>query len=126
MFIKSIIQSRFFITFAIIFLVIAIWNIYISRNNDGLIIGYVVDENGVEVSQATVLLNSVGGLGMYTDSITSKTDDDGKFIYTEQKLIEFDMYVVKEGYIKTEKKRFHMYFKSQNYILPEPIVILKE
>lgn len=126
MFVIKVIKNRFFITIAVIFLIGTMWNIYISGNNDGFITGYVVDENGTEVSQATVYLNRVGGLGLFTDSIISKTDKKGKFIFIDQELLEFDMHVEKEGYVKTEKKRFHLYFKSQNFLLPEPIVIQKE
>lgn len=120
---KNIFLNRYTITFGTILLIILLWNIYVARNNDGIITGIVEDQYGNPVPQATVSLYEVGTAGLLFEPKNTETDENGRFTYTDHNLIEFTIDVSKEGFLRSEKKRYHTLFKKQNFELPEPIVL---
>jgi len=126
MFLKKILLNRYVITIITLLLIALFWNIYVWGNNDGLIVGVVENLDGQPIKGATVSLYAVGTAGLLAEPNNVLTDEEGQFSYNGHELIEFTIDVSKSGYIKSEKKRYHTLFKSQNYQIREPIVLISE
>jgi hypothetical protein len=104
---------------------IFVWKLHVMANDDGYIRGTVVDQNGDGVAQATVLLQE-RDLVIVESPMATQTDENGHFVYEDMSLISFFIWAQKNGYGKTEKSAYHLYFKEQNFMLPEPIVLMRE
>lgn len=115
-----ILSNRYMITLALILIAIFAWKLYVRANDDGYVTGTVVDENGNTVVGATVFLQE-RDLVIVETPLTTQTDENGRFIFEAVEMVSFFMWAEKEGYPTAEKTAHHLYFKEQNYTLPEPI-----
>ncbi|NOY07256.1 MAG: carboxypeptidase regulatory-like domain-containing protein [Spirochaetes bacterium] len=115
-------KNRFVITFLSIGLIIGIWSIYVQYNNDGIIMGKVVDETGKGIPNAVVIIveELSGGI---QEPLTTHTDKKGNFLFKDIDYIEFIISAKKSGYTASEKTRYHLYFKRENFKLPRPLVL---
>lgn len=120
-----ILQNRFAITFVSIVLVALTWVIYVKFHNDGIIKGQVIDEAEKGVPNATVIVQerTIEFLGKPS---TTTTDLEGKFVFTGQEFIELVIRAEKPGYVPTVKHPYHLYFKGQNFRLPQPLVLKRK
>jgi hypothetical protein len=114
--------NRYVVTVLLIVLAIFVWKLYVRANDDGYIRGTVVDENGDGVAGAEVMLQE-RDLVIVEAPMSVRTDRDGHFIFEDMSLISFFIWAEKEDSISPEKRPYHLYFKQQNFILPEPLVI---
>lgn len=86
---------------------------YTSVNDDARIYGTVTDANGDPVANATVVLEKLD-IGTVPDPRKTKTDEDGRFVFTGQSdLLEFRLHATFNG-SKSEMKHVHLYYKSQS------------
>jgi len=104
----------------LVVLVLGAW-IYIKANQTGEVRGLVVDGAGRPVAGATVRLREKT-LNLIKQGITTETDAEGRFIFTDQAIIEFFIDARTDGVV-SEEYRYHLYFKEQDFELPDPIVI---
>lgn len=101
---------------------IGVWNIYISFHNDGFVAGTVVDANGSGVENATVII-AEKTLEMLKNQQETTTDDQGYFRFEGIVMVEFVIWAEKPGYAEMKNRSYHLYFKKQNFQLPEPLVL---
>lgn len=115
-------KNRFVITFLSIGLIIGIWSIYVQYNNDGIVMGRVVDETGKGIPNATVIIveELSGGI---QEPLTTLTDKKGNFVFKNIDYIEFIINAKKSGYNASDKIRYHLYFKKQNFKVPKPLIL---
>jgi hypothetical protein len=105
---------------------IAVWSIYVAANDDGIIEGRVVDQNGNGIAEAKVLLQKKG-YDILDEPIVTTTDENGYFRYEDTPMLEFVISAEKEGYrAEGERVSYHRYFMYHNYELPSPIQLVKE
>jgi len=121
----KVLRNRFVITFMLITLVVLAWLVYVGSHNDGIIKGQVIDETGKGVPNATVFIQK-RTIEFLEKPSTTITDLEGKFVFTNQKLIEFVISAEKSGYIPTPKYPYHLYFKGENFCLPKPLVLKRK
>jgi hypothetical protein len=107
---------------AVLGLLIGIWNIYISFNDDGVIAGRVVDQSGKGVDNATVII-AEKTLEMLKNKQETKTGAQGYFRFEGIDMVEFIVKAEKSGYAEMKSRSYHLYFKRQNFRLPEPLVL---
>ena len=101
---------------------IGVWNIYISFHNDGFVAGTVVDTSGRGVENATVII-AEKTLEMLKNQQETTTDDQGYFRFEGIVMVEFVIWAEKSGYAEMKNRSYHLYFKKQNFQLPEPLVL---
>lgn len=104
-------------------LLLAAW-IYIGANQTGEIRGVVVDAAGNPIDGATVRLREKT-LNLIKEGIYTETNGMGEFTFTDRAIIEFFIDARIDGF-SSEESRYHLYFKEQDFDLPEPIVIPAE
>ena len=120
-----VLTNRYVITVLIIAAAIFAWKLYVQANDDGYITGTVADENGDPVDGATVFLQE-RDLVIVETPITAQTDENGRFTCEGVTMVSFFLWAESDGSLRAEKKAHHLYFKEQNYILPEPIVLTRQ
>ena len=105
---------------------IAVWSIYVQANDDGIIEGRVVDQNGNGIANAEVHLQKKG-YDILDEPVVTSTDEKGYFRYEGVPMLEFVISAEKEGY-RTEGDRvsYHRYFMRHNFELPSPLQLFKE
>lgn len=121
----QVLTNRYVITVLLIVLAIFIWKLHVQANDDGYIRGTVVDENGRGVAGATVLLQE-RDLVIVEAPTSTRTDENGRFIFEEMSLVSFFIWAQKDGYLTPEKSPYHLYFKEQNFTLPAPLILIRE
>jgi hypothetical protein len=98
------------------------WNIYIGFHDDGVVAGRVVDQSGNGVENATVII-AEKTLEMLKNQQETPTDDQGYFRFEGIDMVEFIVWAEKSGYAEMKNRSYHLYFKKQNFQLPEPLVL---
>ena len=114
------------IFFSILGLLIVFWSIYVRANDDGIIEGFVVDQNGRGLAEAEVLLQKKG-YDILHEPIVTMTDNNGYFKYEDIAMLEFVISAEKDGYgSEGERVSYHRYFMRHNFKLPAPIQLIEE
>jgi len=103
-------------------LVLLIWIVHVRLNDDGIITGVVLTEQGEPVQGATVQLREQT-LNLIKEPRTEQTDDRGRFEFTGIEMIEFVISAKQEGVGASQRHHYHLYFMRQNFELPEPLVL---
>ena len=114
--------NRFSLTFGTIGLVIVLWNIYITHNDDGILSGYVVDATGHPVADAQVSLAEKSVVSIIP-IMQTQTDKTGQFRFQEHGQYAPVLSAEKAGVGATEREHLRLYFRNQNRILVEPLVL---
>ena len=107
---------------AVVGVLIGAWNIYISFHDDGTVAGRVVNDIGGGVGNATVII-AEKTLEMLKNQQEITTDDQGYFRFEGIEMVEFIIRAEKPGYAEMKNRSYHLYFKRQNFHLPEPLVL---
>ena len=107
---------------AAVVLLLLIWIIHVRLNDDGLVTGVVLTPAGDPVQGATVQLRE-RTLNLVKEPRSVKTDEQGRFEFTDIDIIEFVVSAKLEGVGASARQRYHLYFKRQNFELPEPLIL---
>lgn len=106
-------------------LVLLIWMIHVRLNDDGIVSGVVLTQEGDPVAGATVQIREQT-LNLVKEPRAVQTDEQGRFEFTDIEMIDFLVSAKLDGVGTSERKRYHLYFMHQNFELPEPLVLKKE
>lgn len=117
--------NRFSITFGILAVLIAVWNVYVEANNTGLIAGRVIGPDGAPVTGAIVSL-SERTLLVTRPKGTAETDEDGQFKFENQDVYRLYLAAEKPGVGETPAREFRLYFKGQELVLENPLKLIAE
>ena len=113
--------NRFVLVPGAIAVAIAVWNVHVSLNNDGIVSGTVVDRSGAPVAGATVQL-WVLTFTTFTEVRRTQTGADGRFILTENPSHNIRIVAEKGGH-RSQPRHVRLYFRSQNRELAAPLVL---
>lgn len=116
----SWLNNRFTITFGVIFVLVAIWNVYIGFHDHGLIEGRVIGPNGALVAGATVTLFEQTLLVNQERGKTT-TDAEGRFKFTGHHMHRPYLEAEKEGVGQFGPHQYPLYFQGEDLILKKPI-----
>ena len=120
---RAWIFNRFVITFGGFAVLVVVWNIYISFNNDGRISGAVIGPDGAPVAGATVTLSERTLLvARPLGSVT--TDSAGRFTFTDHDLHRLYLEAEKNDVGRAGPREFRLYFKGQNMTLDAPLQLV--
>lgn len=118
---KSVLLNRFTLTLGAIFGAAVIWNIYVAFNNDGLVMGRVVDQMGNPVADASVsaskkTLSISKSIGLTT------TDKDGRFTF--EGLDEYSIVLTAKLEKRvSDSRNIRLWFKKQNTLVKSAMVL---
>ena len=120
---KTYIINRFTLTFGTIFLAALLWNAYVLLNDDGIIRGRVVDQSGVGVGQATVILSreTVTSVEKVNEALTN---EKGQFSFDRHGEYSIVMSASK-GELKSTRRTIPLWFRNQNVNLDAPLVLIE-
>ena len=107
---------------AAVVLALLIWIIHVRLNDDGVVSGVVLSQAGDPVQGATVQLREQT-LNLVKEPRAVKTDEQGRFAFTDIEIIEFVISAKLEGVGASARQRYHLYFMRQNFELPEPLIL---
>lgn len=86
-------------------------NAYIADNQGEQVTGQVVTADGDPVSNTTLVLKKIRPLHS-TEQETTRTDQDGRFVFENQTNLEYIIEVETEQGSATERR--HVYFRGQS------------
>ncbi len=114
--------NRFTIVLASLALAIAIWNVYVSLHDHGVVEGRVVDAAGRPVGGATVVL-WVLDFTTYVEKTRATTGADGSFTIRGNDSHNIQIEAEKSGVGRAERIPVRLYFKAQDVTLTAPLVL---
>ena len=120
---RDYLWNRFTWTFGILVLTVLLWNVYVVLNDDGRIVGRVVDPQGQPLADAEVTIEASEINNLTFTPRVATTDAEGRFRLEGVTLFNFNMTVTKEGWQPVNRQNHHLYFRSQNYTLPAPVLL---
>ena len=108
------------ITLGAIVIIVALWNLYVAFNNDGIIAGRVVGSDNLPVEGATVTLFQKT---LYVAEPRDKTatDKNGAFLFKGHASYKLWLEAIKQGFGKSPKEEYRLYFRNQNLNLRRPL-----
>jgi hypothetical protein len=112
--------NRFVATIVAVAVAIGAWNLYVTRNDDGLIEGRVVGPDGAPVEGAIVTL-SERTLLVAQPRGKATTDANGRFVFENHKLHRLYLEADKDGAGRVGPIEYRLFFKGQNMTLDEPL-----
>ena len=112
--------NRYTITLGSILLLVGLWNLYVTLNNDGVITGRVVDPDNLPVEGATVVLSERTLLVSAVRARTT-TDAKGAFRFLGHKLYHIYLEAYREDVGRMPPREYRLYFKGQNLTLRHPL-----
>lgn len=118
-------KNRFVLTFGSVAIAVAIWNVYVVLNDDGIIRGEVVDSKGAPVEGARVTL-SERTLLVARPRGQTVTDADGRFVFEGHNLYRLYLEASKERVGRLPQREYRLYFKGQNLELDVPLRLRPE
>ena len=114
--------NRFTITLASIAIVVAIWNVYVSLHDHGVVEGRVVDTDGRPVEGATVEL-WVLNFTTYVERTRATTGADGRFVVRGNDSHNIQIGAEKPGVGRAARIPVRLYFRAQDVSLAVPLVL---
>lgn len=116
----SWIASRWVIVPGLLTLTVALWNLYLTRHDSGLVEGSVVDGRGQAVAGATVLLFERGFV-THQERNRVVTDASGAFRFTDNRSHSIQLEAEAPGLGRSERRVVRLWFRSQDARLTEPL-----
>ena len=98
------------------------WNLYIGRHDDGILAGKVVGPDGAPVAGAEVVLAERTVVSL-TPVLSTTTDETGQFRFERHDRHAVVLTAAKEGVGKTGRVEVRLYFRNQNRLLQEPLLL---
>ena len=114
--------NRFTVTLASIALAVAIWNVYVSLHDHGVVEGHVVDAAGQPVEGATVVL-WVLNFTTYVEKTRATTNADGSFVIRGNDSHNIRIEAEKPGVGRAARIPVRLYFKAEDVTLAAPLVL---
>ena len=121
--IRVILWNRFSLVFGVIVVGTVLWNLWVIAHDDGIIAGQVLDSRNAPLSGVvvTVVANEINNLSATPIEIT--TNEEGRFEYSGVTFFNFNIVAKKPGFKDSPTYNYHLYFRSQNYTLPQPMIL---
>jgi hypothetical protein len=117
---KQLLWNRFSLVFGLLCISMVGWNIYVELHNDGTLFGQVVGAHGEPVASAQVTVNAFEQ-NVVGPPTTTMTDAQGRFAFYHLQFFQFIIKAEKDGWKPSTPVTYHLWFRSQNFILPEPL-----
>jgi len=114
--------NRFVLVPAGIAVAVALWNVYVSTHDHGLVAGRVVDTAGRPVAGATVAL-WVLNFTTYVEKTRATTDSEGRFVITDNDSHNIRLAAEKPGIGRSPRVPVRLYFRAEDIELREPLVL---
>lgn len=115
-----IISHRFVVVPLALVLIVLGWNIYVSRNANGLVSGAVVDASGRPVAGATVTLYRLNFI-TEVESARTKTNVDGRFRFTSNRSHLIELQASAPALGTSPRVTVHLWFRAQDRRLAHPL-----
>jgi len=118
----TFLRNRFVAVPLAILAVTAVWNAYIALHDDGRVRGRVVDADGRPVASAVVQMTEQN----FTTNVErgqTVTLADGSFAFDDNRSHNIQLRAEKPGLGRSEQRVVRLYFRAQNVVLAEPLVI---
>ena len=118
----AVLRHRFVAVPLALAIVVAVWNVYVSEHDDGIVRGEVIGPDGRPVAGATV---SMMEQNFTTNSDRGKTTSraDGSFEFTDNRSHNIQLRAEKPGLGRSDLVVVRLYFRAQNVTLREPLRI---
>lgn len=99
---------------------VAGWNLFVVLNDDGIVVGRVVDADGAPVAGASVVMYEAGLLVSSPRQQTSAAAD-GTFRFADHGQHHFRLEASATGFGRSAPMTVRLYFRNQNTALDEPL-----
>jgi hypothetical protein len=116
------ILNRFVLVPAAIAIAVAVWNVYVSTHNHGVVAGRVLDSSGQPVSGATVVL-WVLNFTTYVEKSRATTDATGRFVISDNDSHNIRLAAEKAGVGRSSRMPVRLYFRAEDIELSDPLVL---
>jgi carboxypeptidase family protein len=114
--------NRFTVVLGSIALVVAVWNVYVSLHDHGVVEGRVVDAEGRPVEGATVVL-WVLNFTTYVEKTRATSGADGSFVIRGNDSHNVQIGAEKPGVGRAQRVPVRLYFKAEDVTLAAPLVL---
>jgi hypothetical protein len=114
--------NRFVMVPVSIGIAVALWNVYVSLHDRGVVAGHVVDVAGKPVEGATVVL-WVLNFTTYVEKMRATTGADGGFVIRGNDSHNIQLEAEKPGVGRSPRAPVRLYFRAQDVNLPTPLVL---
>jgi Carboxypeptidase regulatory-like domain len=119
---KRLVVNRFVLVPATLAVAIALWNVYVSLHDHGIVAGRVVDTGGRPVANAQVVL-WVLNFTTYVEKTRVTTDPAGHFIITDNDSHNIRLAAEKPGVGRSARVPVRLYFRAEDIELRDPLVL---
>ncbi len=119
---RRFVFNRFVLVPAGIAVAVALWNVYVSTHDHGVVAGRVVDTAGRPVAGATVVL-WVLNFTTYVEKTRATTDSQGRFVITDNDSHNIRLAAEKSGIGRSPRIPVRLYFRAEDIELREPLVL---
>jgi hypothetical protein len=117
-----LIVNRFVVVLASIGIAVALWNVYVSMHNHGVVAGRVVDAAGRPVEGATVAL-WVLNVTTYVEKTRATTGADGGFLIRGNDSHNIRLAAEKPGVGRSTRVPVRLYFRAEDVSLRDPLIL---
>lgn len=115
-------RSRWVVVPTTLAFLIGAWNLYVAANANGVIEGRVVDPTGKPVSGATVTLYNRSFITNEARARAS-TGADGRFRFDDNSSHAVQLQAEAPGHARGERVTLRLWFRAQDTVMPEPLVL---
>lgn len=119
---RRVLVNRFALTLLVFISITGAWYAMVAVANDGIVEGLVVDARSAPVVGAAVYIDSKEIDDLSADSLVAKTDSRGRFRFERVTFFHFTIRAELSD-LSSPTSVFHLYWRSQNFELPDPIVL---
>lgn len=119
---RRLLINRFVLVPATLAVAIALWNVYVTTHDHGIVSGRVVDAAGQPVADAAVVLY-VLNFTTYVEKTRTTTDSTGHFMITNNDSHNIRLAAEKPGVGRSARVPARLYFRAQDIDLREPLIL---
>lgn len=119
---RRLVINRFVVVPAALAVAIALWNVYVTTHDHGIVAGRVVDMDGRPVPNAAVVLWALN-FTTYVEKTRVVTDSAGRFVITNNDSHNIQLAADKPGVGRSARVPVRLYFRAQDIDLREPLIL---